>query len=279
MTYIELINHFWQLFENKGMKPNDALLYFFLLKECNRKSWQNPFSLSNKSVVIALEISEKSVIDSRRRLIERELIKVKKGDRNCSAPEYFIIGVEEENFYLPTESRTVDEMSMNGRRTVTLYKDLKTKDNISSNEDSSTTPARESCQLPLFADEEKKTKRKSKAKDPPPPPPTYEEVRQYFLTHDADIRLENWEESCQRFYDNFTAVDWRDKFNRRITRWDSRANSWILDDEKRQKENKAHEVQNQPRASGPDNPRGGVSIRGRVTPGCGLKRRDPSGET
>ncbi|MCM1454360.1 MAG: hypothetical protein NC193_07500, partial [bacterium] len=131
-----------------------------------------------------------------------------------------------------------------------IIKDIKTKDSISSDEDSSTSPAREAGQLPLFADEEKKPRRKARAKDPPPPPPTFEEVRQYFLTHDADTRIENWEESCQRFFDNFTAVDWRDKFNRRITRWDSRANSWILDDEKRQKETKTHESKQADRLSG-----------------------------
>lgn len=241
MTYIELINHFWQLHENKGMKPNDALLYFFLLKECNRKSWQNPFPLSNKSVVIALEISEKSVIDSRRRLIERNLIKVKKGDRNCGAPEYFIVGVEE-NFNLPTESRMVDERSMNGRRTVALYKDLKTKEN-------STTPAPAESQLPLFA-EEGKPKRKAKPpKDRSAEPPTLEEVMAYFLSQDADKRLENWEESARRFFDNFNAVGWRDKYNRLITRWDSRANSWMLDDEAKKKA-QTHETDQTDRFSG-----------------------------
>lgn len=130
----------------------------------------------------------------------------------------------------------------------------------------------------LFAEEEKKA---AKKKSPPKPkmtfePPTLDEVRCYFLSQDADKRLANWEESAQRFYDNFTAVDWRDKFNRRITRWDSRANSWIIDDEKREKERKQNE---QTRTDRPVSPSGGIPIRGKITPSCGLKRRDPSGET
>lgn len=88
----------------------------------------------------------------------------------------------------------------------------------------------------MFAEEEKKTRKKPTQSKSPPTTPTLEEVLDYFLSQDADRRLENWEESARRFYDNFNAVGWRDKFNRRITRWDSRANSWILDDESRQKE-------------------------------------------
>lgn len=233
MTYIELLNHFWQLFENKGMRPNDALLYFFLLKECNRKSWQNPFSLSNKSVVISLEISEKSIIDSRRRLIERNLIKVKKGDRNCSAPEYFIIGVENEDFYLPTESRTVDEMSMNGRRTVTFNKDLKT---IRPKNKSPISPDKPGeCVLDLEFDEPKKKKTKSRTPQEFPPTPTLEEVKAYFLSQSADTRLDDWEAEAEIFFNNFDATDWVDASGRKIKRWDSRANRWILEKEQRKK--------------------------------------------
>lgn len=233
MTYIELINHFWQLFENKGMKPNDALLYFYLLKECNRKSWQNPFSLSNKSVVIALEISEKSIIDSRRRLIERNLIKVKRGDRNCSAPEYFIIGVDDENFNLPTESRTVDEMSMNGRRTVTFIKDLKT---IRPKNKSPIPPDKPGeGVLDLGLDEPKKKKTKPRTPQESPPAPTREDVKVYFLSQSADIRLDDWEAEAEIFFNNFDATDWVDASGRKIKRWDSRANRWILEKEQRKK--------------------------------------------
>lgn len=82
-----------------------------------------------------------------------------------------------------------------------------------------------------------------------PPAPTFEEVRNYFLLQDADKRLDNWEESARRFFDNFTAVDWRDKYNRRITRWDSRANSWILDDESRKQKDRQHEINQSDRLS------------------------------
>lgn len=83
-----------------------------------------------------------------------------------------------------------------------------------------------------------KTPRPKKIAENNPSGPAFDEVRSYFLSQDADKRLANWEESARRFYDNFTAVDWRDKFNRRIARWDSRANNWILDEEIRQADKK-----------------------------------------
>ncbi len=274
MTYIELINHFWQQFENKGMKPNDVLLYFYLLKECNSKSWQNPFPLPNKKVVIALEISEKSIIDSRQRLVERKLIKFKGGVRNLSPPEYTIIGVKDEDFNLPTESRTVDERQKNGRRNVTYNKDLKTKDNISPNGDNPACAQGEIFSQKDFDQLEKKLPKKRKVRDNFKPP-TLEEVKQHFLTQGADKRIEYWEECAGKFYDHFTAYGWKGSQNRHIERWDSRANEWISDEEQRQREKKQNE---QNTTNRPGAPSGGVTIRGRVTPACGLERADKGGE-
>ena len=129
--------------------------------------------------------------------------------------------------------------------------------------------------LDLNFEEGKKAKRKLR-KDNSATSPTLDEVFDYFLSQNADMRLENWEESAKRFFDYFNAVDWRDKFNRRITRWDSRANSWILDDEKRNKEKSKNE---QPGATTSCAPSSGIPIRGKFTPGCGLKRSYAARET
>lgn len=100
MTYIELINDFWQEFENEAMKPNDALLYLYLLKVCNSKGWENPFELSNKRIRLCLEMTDKAIIESRERLVERGLIEVTKGERNRIAPTYKL-----QRFYFPSESK------------------------------------------------------------------------------------------------------------------------------------------------------------------------------
>jgi len=60
-------------------------------------------------------------------------------------------------------------------------------------------------------------------------PPTNDEIVAYFRLNAAD-RINAWQDSAQRFFDYFAAVDWRDKYNRRITSWTSRANNWIADE-------------------------------------------------
>lgn len=100
MTYIELINDFWQEFEDEAMKPNDALLYLYLLKVCNCKAWENPFELSNKRIRLCLEMTDKAIIESRERLVERGFIEVTKGERNRITPTYKLL-----RLCFPSESK------------------------------------------------------------------------------------------------------------------------------------------------------------------------------
>lgn len=113
MTYIDLINDFWQEFEDEAMKPIDALLYLYLLKVCNSKAWENPFVLSNKKIRLCLEITDKVIIESRSRLVERGLIEVTKGERNSASPIYKLL-----RFYFPHESKNGNKKgSKKGSRT------------------------------------------------------------------------------------------------------------------------------------------------------------------
>lgn len=283
MNYIELINRYWQEVEIEGWTPAETEIYFRLLDICNRSGWKNPFTLPNPRAVALMAVTENTLAAGRDRLVMKGLIGFRRGSRRKDAPTYCFPEKIEGEWKFPESFTAGFASNIEPKRGVktepkrgvkpTTYNKTKTKTNISPDGDSAVAPQLEES---LFADEDKRAARRKtpKAKDPPPSP-TFEEVLQYFLSQDADKRLANWEESARRFYDNFNAVDWRDKFNRRITRWDSRANSWILDDEKRQKEKEQHE---QTRTDEPSPPSGGISIRGRVTPSCGLKRRNPDGE-
>lgn len=296
MTYIELINRFWDFYRVKKFSDIDTTLYYFLLNECNIRLWLNPFELQTRNIEICLNVSRKTIGEARNRLKQRGLIDFVEA-QGRGPTTYLIEGADVTNNILSelfcvsvsvslqkhkgnTNGNTkVTQGKHKGNTTLdsTLYIEdlrLKTKD-MSPCGDGATSSFPEPS---LFAGEEKKaTRRKSKAsKDPPSAPPTLEEVMQYFLSQDADKRLECWEESARRFFDNFNAVDWRDKFNRRITRWDSRANSWILDDEQRQKEKKQNERFQTDRRN---NPSGGIPIKGKVTPNCGLKGRDTERKT
>lgn len=256
MTYIELINRFWDFYRVKKFSDIDTAIYFFLLNECNIRRWLNPFELQTRNIEICFSISRKTIGEARNRLKQRGLIDFIEA-QGRGPTTYLLNGVDINNELLKVLFCVSDCVSpkkhkgnTNGNTKVTqgLHKGNTTTDSTlyiedirlkSKDIDKSSSPSNPVTVEPsLFADEEKKAgRRKPKAsKDPPSPPPTLEDVMQYFLSQDADKRIVNWEESARRFFDNFNAVDWRDKFNRRITRWDSRANSWILDDEKRQKE-------------------------------------------
>lgn len=294
MTYIELLNNFWDSTRFNPCSSNEAAMYFYLLHQCNIRRWINPFELKTRDLELTLGISRTTIAALRNKLKQRGFIDFAKGLGSGKAI-YRMTGVKITdstlnekicvqsvdtmvNTTLDTTVDTTLNTTVNTNAKSTLYieeRRHKTKDN------SVAVATRGAPQRiepeSLFAEEEKKA---AKTKSPPKPkitfePPTLDEVRRYFLSQDADKRLENWEESAQRFYDNFTAVDWRDKYNRRITRWDSRANSWIIDDEKQQK----RKQNEQTRTDRPVSPSGGIPIRGKVTPSCGLKRRDPSGET
>lgn len=236
----------------KDFLPSEACVYFRLLDICNKLGWQNPFSLSNSRAVALMAMNEKTFRAIRDKLGGRGLIEFRKGKKRESAPMYcFPEKTDDGCWFFPwgnflevkntvkntvnTPVNTTVNTPANTPVNTPAYNKTKTKTNKSPSGDCAGQPQQEKS---LFAEEEKKAgKRKPKvSKDPPSPPPTLEDVMQYFLSQDADKRLENWEESARRFFDNFNAVDWRDKFNRRIIRWDSRANSWIFDDEKRQKE-------------------------------------------
>lgn len=300
MTYIDLINRFWEAYRVKKFSDIDTAIYFFLLNECNIRRWLNPFELQTRNLEVFLQITRKTIGEARNRLKQRGMIDFIEA-QGRGPTLYLIDGVALNNKELYERfcvsycvSPKKHEVNTIGNTKVTqgkhkgnttpdstLYiediRHKKTKDSKDVAVATRGAPQRSEPES-LFAEEERKA---AKKKPPSKPkitfePPTLDEVRRYFLSQDADKRLENWEESARRFYDNYTAVGWYDKFNRRITRWDSKANSWIIDDEKREKERKQNE---QTRTDRPVSPSGGIPVRGKVTPSCGLKRRDPSGET
>ena len=257
MNYIELINRFWSEVEMKGYESQDANLYFYLLHYCNKIGWVNPFSLPNKRAVLSTGLSEKTLIECRCRLSERGLIEFRPGKRKAAPPVYCFPAEGENGFYFPWESKTGSKTgskteSKTGSYNKTINSKHKTESSVASATRGAPQRASKSIEKSLFAEEEKKAaNRKSPPRTKPSfTPPSIDDVKEYFLSHDADKRLENWEECAQRFYDYFNAVDWIDKNGRRITRWDSRANSWIIDDEKREKENIAkNEIKQQDRFS------------------------------
>ena len=272
MNYIELINRFWSEVEMKGYKSQDANLYFYLLHYCNKIGWVNPFSLPNKRAVLSTGLSEKTLIECRCRLSERGLIDFRPGKRKAAPPVYCFPIESENGFYFPWESKTGSKTeskteSKTGSYNKTINNKLKTD---------SVANATPSGQVPLVSPKEKKSKRATKANDPPPTFPTLDEVRRYFLSQSADTRLDDWELSARLFFDEYNSVGWKDKYGNKVIQWQGKANGWIFYRERAEKEKRTNNEQSQ--TYRPSGPSGGVPIRGRIVPGCGLKKRNPPGE-
>lgn len=120
-------------------------------------------------------------------------------------------------------------------------------------------------------------------KTPPPPkraaaartcepdgfvPPIYEDVRDVFVKEQASERFPDWERVCMDFFDQFTAVEWRDHYGRRMTRWDSFAKKWIRTVESNYK-SKQNEQDKKGRHG---NSGSGFAVKGKYTPGRGLAK-------
>ncbi len=97
MNYIELLNQFWQVRRARGMSAYEADLYYYLLNECNRRMWLNPFELPTSIICAEIGISRKALIDLRNRLSQRGLIRFKEGCRNKRAAIYELLYVTVSN--------------------------------------------------------------------------------------------------------------------------------------------------------------------------------------
>lgn len=260
MTYIELINRFWDAYRVKKFPDIDTAIYFFLLNECNVRRWLNPFELQTRNVEIYLGVSRKTIGEARNRLKQRGVIDFVEA-QGRGPTTYLIDGADVTNEVLKELFCVSDCVSLEkhegntkGYTKVTqkvtqrlhkgnttanstlLYKErrYKTKD-ISPVGDASSAYFEPS----LFDEEEEKSgKRKlaAKVRKPEPPTPTLDEVKTYFKTQQANERLQDWERDAEVFYSHFSSLGWRTSAGAKIQRWESRANLWIIEHERPQKQ-------------------------------------------
>lgn len=74
MKYINLINEFWRMNRDEAFRPLDAMIYLYLLNQCNLHHWQNPLTISSRHIEIAFGITNKTVSEVRKRLQKRGLL-------------------------------------------------------------------------------------------------------------------------------------------------------------------------------------------------------------
>jgi len=90
MNYLKLINQFWQVRRSRRVTNLQADVYYFLLQECNIRTWENPFQCPNGLICSSIGITEKSLIDARNALQQLGLIEVEKGVTKQKSPSYYL---------------------------------------------------------------------------------------------------------------------------------------------------------------------------------------------
>lgn len=200
MTYIDYIKNFWLQHNAYSLTVTETALYFYLLETNNLCRWANTFNRNNSKVLADLNIASlKTLSAARNRLKQVGLIdfKTKNGSANVS---YTLVKFTEVGEQVASE--------LNKTKTKT-----KTKCDNSGE---------------LFPPEKGNSK-KPKPKKPEPVYPTLEEVIAYF-----EGKLPDWEQQARKFFYFFDALGWKNSNGAKIERWDSKANSWIMDEQAKQ---------------------------------------------
>ena len=79
MSYIELINNFWELDETWQFSCCETRLYFYLLKTANRLGWENSWTHSDAKTSANVGVSVNSFKTARHRLAQSGLISFNSG--------------------------------------------------------------------------------------------------------------------------------------------------------------------------------------------------------
>lgn len=74
MKYIDLINDFWRQNTIEPFRPLDAMIYLYLLNQCNLRYWQNPFSITFHTMETSLCVNYRTLKASLLRLQSRNLL-------------------------------------------------------------------------------------------------------------------------------------------------------------------------------------------------------------
>jgi len=92
VTYIELINRFWKIEQQVAFTAYEAKLYFAILKIANDTYWKHDvLSIPNSKIIGLVSCSRKTLIKSRQRLEQHNLIEFTPGHNKIAAPKYKII--------------------------------------------------------------------------------------------------------------------------------------------------------------------------------------------
>ena len=107
MTYVDLVNKFWEKDFEFNFSDKEIALYFYLLNVCNRLTWKNPFGQSNAMMIAKFGWGKTSFDSAKKRLKDAGLIDFKAGDGRGNTYQYMIIGLKGKINH--TQKRTLSE--------------------------------------------------------------------------------------------------------------------------------------------------------------------------
>lgn len=74
MSYIHLLNGFWQFHATTSISPQATCLYLFLVQRCNRQHWTNPFIIADAHICGELGMARNTMRPARAQLVALGLI-------------------------------------------------------------------------------------------------------------------------------------------------------------------------------------------------------------
>lgn len=74
MSYIHLLNQFWQFHATRSISPQATCLYLFLVQRCNRQHWTNPFIIADAHICGELGMARNTMRPARAQLVALGLI-------------------------------------------------------------------------------------------------------------------------------------------------------------------------------------------------------------
>ena len=231
MTYIELINRFWELDESWQFSCCETRLYFYLLKTANRLGWEDNWTRSDTKVSSDVGVSVKVFKAARNRLVQADLIECKQGNGRGNKSTYSIKGIQKGMQNLPPLGTPLGHplgiplgTPFKERPPIPPKEEYKTETKIKKEPPKGGKKESSSDEHfpPTEPEKPKRATREFVA-------PTLDDVIQYFINQNAPERLGDWQEQAEIFFNHFDSIGWRNANGVKIERWESKANLWILD--------------------------------------------------
>lgn len=182
MNYISQLNAFFDIKLSNPLSANAQCLYINLFYMNNKCNWIERFTVSNTMLCALTGIDRRTLDRVRNELIQKGYIDYKKGTGN-QAGTYLLVQFDTQND-IQGDIQNGTQMSRTVTHNMSTLNKLKHKQN----------------------------KKESIKKKVEFIPPTLEEVQAYCLERNNDV-------DARKFFDYYSATDWKDKNGEQVKNW------------------------------------------------------------